>query len=88
MKVGRLEEVYRSRILMFLFKNQHFFQLHYNKLTNTRLTVAKVAALPTWRKVHSRMQSRYQGAKYYLTNCRQRLGTRKDCQGEACNVCL
>lgn len=65
MNVLRLEEVHRNNLLMFLFKNQDFFQLHYNKRTNTRSTISKVAAYPKWKKEHSRMQGRYQGAKIF-----------------------
>jgi hypothetical protein len=61
----RLEEVHRRRLLMFLYKNKDFFQLHFNKRTVTRKTVSRVAAYPYWKKEHSRMQARYQGAKLF-----------------------
>ena len=66
MNVGRLVEVYRRRLLTFLFKNNSFFQIHYNKLTTTRNTIAPVASIPPWKKGHSSMQTRNQGAKLFI----------------------
>lgn len=65
MGVGRLEEVHRQRLLMFLFKNKDLFHLHHSKQTMTRKTVAMVAAYPKWKKEHSRLQGNYQGAKLF-----------------------
>lgn len=65
MKVNVFEEVYQIKLLIFLFKNQDLFELRYNKRTRTRLTVSKVATTPGWKKEHSRMQARYQGAKLF-----------------------
>ena len=62
MGVLRLEEFYKYRLGMFLFKNQDLFQLHHNPHAHTRQTVSRQAAVPRWRKEHSRMQGGYQGA--------------------------
>ena len=51
--------------LTFLFKNNSFFQIYYNKLTITRNTIVPVASIPPWKKEHSRMQARYQGAELF-----------------------
>lgn len=61
MNVLKLEDVYKYRLRMFLFKNQDLFRLHYNVASQTRQAAYKQAAYPQWRKEHSRMQAGYQG---------------------------
>lgn len=73
MKVARLEELFKIRLAIFVFKNKLLFQLHDTEL-HTRTGSGTVAAHVAWRKEHSRMQAQYQG--YMLFNalplkCRQ-----------------
>lgn len=74
MKVARLEELFRIRLAIFVFKNKHHFQLH-NTTLQTRTGCSVVAAHVAWRKEHSRMQARYQG--YLIFNTLS-----PDCRGE------
>ena len=59
-KVAKLEEVYKIRLAMFVFKNKWYFQLH-NTGFQTEARASTVAAHVPWKKEHSRMQAGCQG---------------------------
>lgn len=59
MRVARLEELFKIRLAIFVFKNKHHFRL-YNTTLQTRTGGSVVAAHVAWKKEHSRMQASYQ----------------------------
>jgi len=62
MKVARVEELYKIRLLMFVFKNRLTFRLHDTEMqVRTRHGKSTVAEKVHWKKEHSRLQARYQG---------------------------
>lgn len=60
MEMARLEELYKIKLAVFVFKNKNLFQLH-NTGLQTRAEASVVAAHMGWQKEHSRIQTRYQG---------------------------
>jgi len=64
MNVLGLENLSKYRMLMFVFKNKKYFDLH-NSEKCTRLQGALVVAYPKWRKLHSRIQARYRGYELF-----------------------
>ena len=45
-------------------QNREVFELHAST-SNTRMSSGMVAAVPDWRKYHSRTQTKYQGSKMF-----------------------
>ena len=61
----QVEKLYKFRLLMFLFKNKHFFHLHNTEFVTRQGRTTRALTI-NWKKEHSRMQARYQG--YQLFN--------------------
>ena len=59
-----MEKLYKLRLLLFLFKNKQFFHLHNTELI-TRTGKTTRATILDWKKVHSRMQARYQACLFF-----------------------
>lgn len=57
-----LNNIYKYRMRMFMFKNPDLFRFRC-----TRQDVARLALLPSWWKEHSRMQGGYQGPGLFNT---------------------
>ena len=70
MRVMNLHELYKMRLLMFVFKNKFAFHIQ-NRAQNEVAYITRaggggpVAADPKWNKYHSRIQARYQGYKMF-----------------------
>jgi hypothetical protein len=64
MNVMKLEEIYKYRLLMFLFKHKYLFQLH-NTEQITRKGGGISSVYPSWTKTHSRWQARYRGSELF-----------------------
>ena len=64
MGVKKLDEVHKTQLMMFLFKNKSLFGLHNTEL-RTRSHGAEAASDPNWRKEHARLQGRYQGYQIF-----------------------
>jgi len=65
-KMGKLglEGLYKYRMIMFMHKNRDSFDLH-TSISNTRMSSGLVAAVPNWRKYHSRTQAKFQGSNIF-----------------------
>jgi len=64
MKVLKIENLYKLRMLTFVFKNKGLFQVH-DSMTYSRTGGGTVAAYPKWMKHHSRIQARYRGFELF-----------------------
>lgn len=60
-----LEDLYKTRLLVFIFKNKRLFQLHNTEQVHTRRGGTMMSAYPKWIKFHSRLQARYRGYELY-----------------------
>ena len=65
MGVMGLEEIYKTRLLMFVFKNKGLFQLHDTAHMATRSGNSLVPTYPHLKKFHSRLQARYRGYELF-----------------------
>ena len=60
----KLENVYKTRLLMFIFKNKELFELHNTEMI-TRTGNSTRAKILNWNKEHSRKQARFQGIEIF-----------------------
>lgn len=64
MNVMKIENLYKFRLLIFVFKNKDFFHIH-DTVSYSRTGGGLVAAYPKWKKHHSRLQARYRGFEIF-----------------------
>ena len=64
MKVMKLKDLCKYRMVIFVFNHRNFFQLHNTEL-KTRNGGGIASYYPNWRKIHSKMQARYQGLRLF-----------------------
>jgi hypothetical protein len=72
----QVEKLHKFRLLLFLFKNKHFFHLHNTQL-QTRTGNSTRAKTLNWNKEHSRKQARYQGWRLFNELPRETRSERK-----------
>jgi len=64
MEVHKVEELFKYRLLLFVFSNKELFQIC-DTIAYTRTGGGPVAKFPKFVKHHSRIQARYQGTSLY-----------------------
>ena len=64
MGVQNIDQLYKSGLLMFVFKNKELFKIH-DTVAYIRTEGGPIAGNPKYRKHHSRIQARYQGFEVF-----------------------
>ena len=60
----RFENLYKTRVALYVFKNKLAFQLQNNEVYVSRRG-GVTAAYPNWKKHHARIQLRYKGDEIF-----------------------